>query len=121
MKKLQLTNIKEDGNRISIIHGECFIKPVDSIPEDMTTRESRSIIGHSKSGHHHVVVSEKPFEVMAENDKHDLYIRLFAPAEVIHQKTFDIHETQILAPGDYAIYHKTEYDPFKDVVRAVFD
>lgn len=120
MKKLQPTNIK-DGQRIPVIHGECFIQRVDKAPTGDFKQDKRYIVGHSESGHHHVVVSARPFEVMPETEKHGLYVRLFEPAEVVHQKSFDIHETQILAPGDYAIYHKTEYDPFQDIVRAVYD
>lgn len=120
MKELQPTNIK-DGKRIAVMHGECWLTPIDTAPKGTYKREKKYIVGHSETGHHHVLISKSPFEVMEETEKHDLYVRLFEPAEIIHQKTFDIHETQILAPGDYAIYHKTEYDPFADVVRAVYD
>lgn len=119
-KKLQPTNLR-DGKRLPVIHGECFIQPIDKAPEGAYQKAQRNIIGHSESGHHHVLVSKEPFEVMPEDDKHDLFVRLFEPAEVVHQKTFDIHETQVLAPGDHAIFHKTEYDPFREVVRAVYD
>lgn len=120
MNKLQPTNIK-DGERVAVMHGECLIVPVDKLPRGGRKKESQCIIGHSETGHHHVLISKQPFEVMPETEKHSLYVRLFEPAEVKHQKTFDIHETQVLAPGGYAVYHKTEYDPFTEVVRRVFD
>lgn len=120
MNKLQPTNIK-DGKRIAVMHGECWVQPVDTIPTGESLSVKKHIVGHSETGHHHVLVSDKPFDVMEETDKHDLFVRLFEPAKLVHEKTFDIHETQVLAPGDYAIYHKTEYDPFAEVVRAVYD
>jgi hypothetical protein len=121
MGKLEPTNLK-DGKRIAVMHGECWIMPVDKIPKDANFKDSKKyIIGHSETGHHHMLISDKPFQVMPESEKYDLFVRLFEPAKVQHQKTFDIHETQVLAPGDYAIYHKTEYDPFAEVLRAVFD
>lgn len=116
----QPTNLKK-GKRVAVMHGECWISPVAAMPTGNTTKRSEHIIAHSKIGHHHVLVSKTPFEVMEGTADHDLYVKLFAPAGVVHQKSFDIHETHILAPGAYAIYHRTEYDPFAEVVRAVFD
>lgn len=120
MKKLTPTNLK-DGKRVPVMHGECWISPVENMPEGEHRQEKRYIIGHSESSHHHILVSDKPFDIMEETENHDLYVRLFEPAKVVHQKTFDIHETQVLATGDYAIFHKTEYDPFAEVRRAVYD
>lgn len=114
-------NIK-DGKRIPVQHGEVWLQPIGHMPKGRKTTKSKSyIIGHSETGHHHVLESDTEFEVMSGDEKHDLYVRLFEPAKVVHQKTFDIHETKIVVPGDYAIYQKTEYDPFAEVVRAVFD
>lgn len=120
MSKLQPTNIK-DGKRVPVMHGECWIMPVKSRPDATAAESKKFIIGHSETGHHHVLVSNVPFEVMEETEKRDLFVRLFEPAKVVHKKDFDIHETQILAPGDYAVFHKTEYDPFAEVTRAVYD
>lgn len=119
MKK-QLKNIK-DGKIVGAIHGENFLLPVNKVPKGKFTQHTEFIIAHSESGHNHTLISETPFEVMEETEKHDLYVRLFEPAKLKHQKTFDVHETEILAPGDYAVYHKQEYDPFANVVRAVYD
>lgn len=120
MKKFE-DNAK-NGKRVPIQHGEVWLQPVDGLPKDRKTTKAKSyIIGHSETGHHHVLESNTEFEVLSGDEKHDLYLRLFEPAQVTHQKTFDVHETKIVVPGDYAIYQKTEYDPFADVVRAVYD
>lgn len=120
MKK-QLKNFK-DGKRTSAQHGEVFLRPVDSAPENRpTTKTKEFIVGHSESGHNHVLESNTEFEVMTGDEKYDLYLKLFEPAKLVHKKSFDIHETQVIVPGDYAVYTKTEYDPFRDVIRAVYD
>lgn len=120
MSKLQPTNIK-NGKRVPVMHGENWFMPVNKMPEGEIKEQKTFVAGHSESGHNHILVSETPFEVMEETEKHDLYVRLFDPVEVKHQKDFDIHETQVLAPGDYAIFHKTEYDPVTKARRAVYD
>lgn len=119
MKK-QLKNIK-DGKVVGAIHGENFLLPVSKVPKGKFTEHTKFVIAHSETGHNHTLISDKPFQVMDETEKHDLYVRLFEPTKLVHEKTFDIHETEILAPGDYAVFHKTEYDPFAEVVKAVYD
>jgi hypothetical protein len=120
MKK-QLKNIK-NGVRVPAQHGEVFLQRIDKAPEGRPTEKHKAFtVGHSETGHHHVLESATEFEVMPGDEKHDLYLRLFEPAKLVHKKTFDIHETETIVPGDYAVYQKTEYDPFRDVVRAVFD
>ena len=117
---------KKSSNQKPIIHGECFIvnRQVPEQTEDkLVKKDSKEvyIIGHSESGHHHMAVSTKTFQVLEESEDYDLYIRLFAPGKIKHKKSHDIHETQTLQPGDYAVYHKTEYDPFADELKRVFD
>jgi hypothetical protein len=118
--KPQPTNLK-NGKRLPVLHGENFLVPVSTVPQGKFTEHQEFTIAHSESNHNHTLVSDTPFAVMEETEKRDLYVRLFEPARLEHQKSFDVHETQVLAPGDYAVYHKTEYDPFADVVRAVYD
>lgn len=111
----------KDGKRLAVQHGEVYLQPVDRLPEGNLKKEKSFIVGHSETGHHHVLESKVDFEVMAGDEKHDLYVRLFEPAELVHKKSFDIHETKVIVPGDYAVYQKTEFDPFAKVIRRVFD
>lgn len=120
MKKSQKN--EKDGARVPAQHGEVFLQRIDRAPEGRPVEKVKKFtVGHSESGHHHVLESKAEFEVMPGDEKHDLYVRLFEPAKLVHKKTFDIHETQTIVPGDYAVFQKTEYDPFREVVRAVFD
>lgn len=117
----QLKNLK-DGKIVSAQHGEVFLHPITMVSDGRSVTRSKSFtVGHSESGHHHILESNTEFEVLAGDENYDLYLRLFEPAKLVHKKIFDIHETEIIVPGDYAVYTKTEYDPFRDVVRAVYD
>lgn len=110
------------GKRLAVQHGEVWLQPVDRVPADRKVEQAKKfIVGHSETGHHHVLESNTEFEIMTGDEKHDLIVRLFEPAKLVHKKTYDIHETKVIVPGDYAVYQKTEYDPFRQVVRSVFD
>lgn len=102
-----------------IFHGENFFLPVDKIPKGETTKHKAFIAGHSETGHHHTVKSNTEFEV-TQFEKY-LYVQVFEPARVEHQKSFDVHETLTLEPGKYKVPKKTEYDPFAKVIRQVWD
>lgn len=118
---MELTNEK-DGVRLPAQHGEVFLQRVTRVPENRKVeKNTKFTVGHSESGHNHVLESKVEFEVMEGDEKHDLYVRLFEPAKLVHKKSFDIHETQVIVPGDYAILQKTEYDPFAQIRRAVYD
>lgn len=105
----------------ALIHGENGFKPVDKLPEVTRLGSFKMYIaGHSETGHHHVLESEVEFEV-TEDALKNIYVQLFEPAKVVHQKTFDIHETKTLDPGIYQITHKSEYDPFNQIIRQVWD
>lgn len=106
----------------TLLHGENAFKPVTTAPEGKVSKHTMYIAGHSETGHHHVLESKTEFEVIEPaNMDANVFIRLLAPAKVVHQKTFDIHETKVLQTGIYEITHKTEYDPFAQVRRAVWD
>lgn len=102
-----------------IRHGEVMLVQVERIPEGKTQSYTDYIIGHSETGHHHVIESTKQFE-MTEADK-ELYLRLFEPAEIVHKKTTDKHRTLTIPAGIYKRYHDTEYDPFEKIIKEVAD
>ncbi len=104
-----------------IIHGENVFIPVNKMPEGKTTKHKMYIAGHSETGHHHVLESKTDFEILEAKDNDELYIRLFAPANVVHKKSHEIHETKVLQPGVYKRTFATEYDPFTKVIRRIFD
>lgn len=106
----------------TLIHGENIFRPVDKLPAGKVTRHKIFIAGHSESGHHHVLEAKQEFEVIEpENLGDDLFIRLLSPANVVHKKSHEIHETKVLQPGTYQVYPAEEYSPFTKVMQRQFD
>lgn len=115
---MTLSNLK-DNRLVPVMHGENFLRPVDSIPNGKKTTTKMYIVGHSESGHNHVLQSKKTMQITEVSEKRYLLIK--EVSQLFHQKNFDIHETIDIAPGMYEVTHKTEYDPFAKVVRGVWD
>lgn len=103
----------------AIRHGEVMLMPVSKLPSKKIEKHVKYVVGHSETGHHHVLESEKEFGVML--DRAMLYIQLFEPANLVHQKSANAHKTLVVPKGTYKIIHKSEYDPFAKVKRPVFD
>ncbi|SIS12034.1 hypothetical protein SAMN05445060_2795 [Williamsia sterculiae] len=100
-------------------HGENLLLPVGASPAALTKQHTTYIVGHSETGHHHVLESETPFDVTTTDE--ELYVRLYRPAKLVHKKQHDKHRTLTIQPGTYKVRRKTEYDPWQQTIREVFD
>lgn len=110
-----------------IRHGELLLVPVGYIPTGKLESATSKILAHSETGHHHVLEGKNlkygratPFEVITDPED-NVFVRLMAPGTLVHKKEFDRHADLVIAPGMYRVKHKTEYDLFGDVIRAVID
>lgn len=101
----------------AIRHGEVLLIPINT---KVKGKEYTSfIVGHSETGHHHVLESKRPF-VVSEADK-QFVIELFEPAKLVHKKQIDKHKTLPVAPGKYKVVYKNEYNPFLQEIQKVMD
>lgn len=113
----KLTN-KQGDKIVPIMHGENFLVPVDKLPKGEIIQSNAYIVGHSETGHHHVLESKQPIDIVEGVDR---VILVREVSKLFHQKSHDIHETIEVQPGIYKITHKTEYNPFTKVIGRVFD
>lgn len=104
-----------------IRHGEIMLVPIKDIPKGVRNEHTHYIVGHSETGHHHVLESKAGFEVFLDEATKALYLDVSEPAELVHKKTLDKHRTLPVAPGKYEVHIKTEYDPWNQVLTNVFD
>lgn len=96
--------------------------PASAIPLNDNDRLGRPIIGHSESGHHHVL--ERATTVVEEPNPpagmRILYALLDQPTMLVQDAT-DAHGAHSLAPGLYEFRVAREYDPFLEQARLVVD
>lgn len=99
-----------------VAQGDILIIPVTAIPDSAKPAKAENgnyIVAHSETGHHHVVEATRAQVYEAADDTFVAYIRsLGNGAEIIHQRTFDTHETIALEPNKtYEIRRQREYVP----------
>jgi len=105
--------------------GELTIRRIPSIPIGVTcsamkTEAGKFIVGHSETGHHHVIdaigadvmVLDRPPEGMKV-----LYAILENPTSLDHLREHDTHESIMLEPGTYEIRIAREFDHYAELAR----
>lgn len=95
--------------RHPIRHGEVLLVPVQGLPQGLGSEVTACIVGHSESGHHHVLESETPFIQLVAADG-ALYVDLDTPTPLRHHKSQDQHRELLVPAGAWRVRKKTEFD-----------
>lgn len=110
------------ANNKPIRHGEVLLFPVTKVPSSKgkTKKYMDFIVGHSETGHHHVLESKHQYAVTVLGDD-SVFVQLAKPAKLSHKKTVNRHHDLVVDPGTYQVIRKREYDPFGKAMREVWD
>lgn len=106
--------------------GEVNIFKIKNIPENIDVKKiarvnGQYIIGHSESGHHHVLTDGDVMErIDVPSGMKIFYAIVDKPAEFIHEAPAP-HEGYKLEPGIYEFRISREYNPFTEQARIVQD
>jgi hypothetical protein len=110
--------------------GEITVIRIDDLTEipatyvRMLLEDGKLIIGHSETGHHHVLSRPDEAEVYVMEDSEGMRILraiLHAPMSLEHLRGFDTHEPLHLEPGAYEFRIAREYDPYAELARQSAD
>jgi hypothetical protein len=103
--------------------GELTITRLLEFPKDIGkvvhSENDQLIVGHSETGHHHVV--DANCAILTRVDDFLAYLQVVKPTEVKHLRSFDTHFSIPLQPGMYEFKTGREFDPFESVIRASKD
>lgn len=104
----------------SVRHGEILLLEVSKLPRGKKELHKSFIVGHSETGHHHVLESKEDFKILKTVDN-SVWLEINSPARLVHKKQVDKHNTITVSPGKYQVIYKTEYSPFDKIIRRVED
>ena len=103
--------------------GELFITRITSLPKyigkEVKPVRGQLIVGHSETGHHHVVDAD--CATLTRVDEFTAYLNVDKPTSINHLREFDTHPSVALQPGMYEFKTGREFDPFAEVIRASTD
>lgn len=99
-------------------HGEIVLVP-RKLEAGQTKKINSYVVGHSESGHHHVIEGEME---ITETGTGNIFVTLLKTSEIVHKKMTDQHNTLTIPRHEVLKrYHDTEYDPWSGVIRDVAD
>lgn len=94
--------------------GDILITRIDKLPDGLVEQEPEKgsyIVAHSETGHHHTLPSQGVRMFAPANDPMVLFVIVDNEADLIHNRSFDTHETIRLKSGAYEIRRQREYTP----------
>ena len=107
--------------------GEISLRKIAKLPSGMTRIapvNGHVIVGHSETGHHHLMLADK-VELYEAKDAPEgmriLYAIVKDPTTLDHQRPWDTHESIAVQPGMYEIRIGREYDPYAEIARQQAD
>ena len=96
--------------------GDFLIMRIKEIPESVEVVEptdGKHIVAHSETGHNHTMVMERTTvykePLTRDEDIFRLFLEVDAPTEIVHERSYDTHETLNVPPGNYEIRRQREY------------
>ena len=104
------------------LHGECIIKEVETLPENLSQREDKDSIMIAESetvGNEHRIKVKEGVEFF-EDENGVLYMRNTTPTEVYCVHT-ERHDTIEIPAGIWEIDKAVEYDYYNQIERTVID
>lgn len=113
--------------------GEITIIRIGDVPPKSRKRDGKPlaleggklIIGHSETGHHHVLERTRGAAVTvmdkAPEGMRILHAILEEPNKLIHERGHDTHETIDLPPGEYEFRIAREFDHYAELARQSAD
>lgn len=118
MKKFQ--KVAAQGE-ITIIR----IESANGVGNPLTLEHGKLIIGHSETGHHHVLERTQGATVTVLDKAPDgmkiLHAILAEPNKLVHERGHDTHETIDLPAGEYEFRIAREFDHYAELARQSAD
>ena len=98
------------------------IKPVG---KPLPLENGKLIIGHSETGHHHVLEHTRGATVTvldkAPEGMRVLHMILTEANSLVHNRAHDTHEAIALEPGEYSVRVAREFDHYAELARQSAD
>lgn len=107
---------------LDALAGKVGLWPVGFRPLDL--EGGKLIIGHSETGHHHVMDPETTSAAVMERPPQGMKILQMivkSPTPLIHLRDHDTHDPVMLEPGIYEARIAREYNPYTKLAQLMAD
>jgi hypothetical protein len=117
IKRCELTNAHGEVNFFRIQDGSPDLAGFTAISPE----KGVYIVGHSESGHNHIIESDGVVLMEREMDGMKILHAILKNPVALKQSAGTPHKQQVVEPGEYFITNNVEYNPFLEQARRVAD
>lgn len=110
-------------DNLIVRHGEIILKQIKDIPKEakLIKTGKEHIVGHSETGHHHVLELATAKLRVYELDN-ELYLEVGDTGTLVHKKSgSETHTPHTITPGKFKVIVKQNYDYFAKKLAKVRD
>lgn len=110
-----MTEAKTFNNQAA--QGDLFLRRIEEVPPGFEVTQADAeggvIVAHSETGHHHVMLLDRPgVEVMLNpTDPGRVVVRVEESALLEHRRSFDTHAPILFKPGVFELRRQREATP----------
>ena len=100
-----------------VAQGDMMIVRMEGdLPEnikEISPSEGKHVVAHSETGHHHYLLGVEGVKYFGDpSDNMTCYLSISTEAaDLIHDRSYDTHQTISLTPGNYKLRRQREYTP----------
>ncbi len=94
--------------------GDLYIVLCSALPDTalrVLPEGGRHILGHSETGHHHVMEAETVEMYRLPAEIYECFIVVKKPTALTHLRNYDTHEPIMFPPGTYKVRRQREHTP----------
>ncbi len=119
VKKVEHSNAHGEINFYRIIEGSVDTSNFGPVTD--TTKNGDIIVGHSESGHHHILERDDVEAKEFVQNGMKYFHAIVKKQNRLYQDAASPHDAQTIEPGEYIIGCSLDYDPFTQQARRVAD
>ena len=101
--------------REAIRHGDCYLKPITKLPDNLNKIDGTTIAYGEITGHSHRF--ENGLVQLFKDTNNQTYINVKQKSELVHEE----HNAIEVLPGTYVLTMEREMNPFEQKVQQVLD
>lgn len=119
VEKLEHTNAHGEINFYRIVEGRFDVSEFTEITDK--TASGNYIVGHSESGHHHVLERDNVEITEFVQNGMKIFHAIVKKQTRLFQDAGSPHAEQVIEPGEYIVGSSKNFDPFTQQARRTAD
>ena len=94
--------------------GDVYFQRISELPDGVVPEDSENgkvIVAHSETSHHHAMSGDTVTMYRLPDSIMECLLVVNEPTPLVHERSYDTHESILFEPGIYKVRRQREYTP----------